>query len=182
MMSKMVETPYIAIWDADVIIDKNQILDSVTALRQDKTDIAYPYDGRFLDTSDILRSLYFRKKNINVLHRNNKKMPVPYGPIHVGGAFIVNAEKYKQAGMENEKFYGWGPEDFERYSRWGNLKYRVYRNKGPLYHLSHPRSLNSSYISKLQEEQTNAELSITRSSSMEEIMENFNTQHPKQYE
>ncbi len=30
-----------------------------------------------------------------------------------------------EAGMENEHFYGWGPEDMERAMRWNTLGYRI---------------------------------------------------------
>lgn len=38
----------------------------------------------------------------------------------VGGAIFVQTNKYLQAGMENEDFYGWGLEDGERHYRWSS--------------------------------------------------------------
>ena len=43
----------------------------------------------------------------------------------VGGAFLVNRVSYMEAGMENERFYGWGPEDVERVVRWDTLGYQI---------------------------------------------------------
>ena len=57
----------------------------------------------------------------------------------VGGAVFAQTEKYLQAGMENEDFYGWGLEDGERHYRWLSFGYRIYRSEGCLFHLSHPR-------------------------------------------
>lgn len=49
----------------------------------------------------------------------------PYGNGMRGGAFLAKTVQYKNAGMENLNFYGWGPEDWERYERWMNLGYKV---------------------------------------------------------
>lgn len=48
----------------------------------------------------------------------------------VGGAIFVQTNKYLQAGMENEDFYGWGLEDGERHYRWLSFGYRIYREWG----------------------------------------------------
>jgi hypothetical protein len=50
--------------------------------------------------------------------------------------------------------YGWGNEDTERYHRFQNLGYKIYRTSGPLYHLSHPRDLNGKFHSELQYHKT----------------------------
>ncbi|WP_035141048.1 galactosyltransferase-related protein [Flavobacterium daejeonense] len=165
-----VETPFIAIWDADVIIDKRQIMDAVFKLRKDEADIAYPYDGRFYDTSPIIRDLFLIKQRISILHKYANRMFLPYGSNHKGGAFIANTKKYRIAGMENENFYGWGPEDFERYERWYNMGFMISFITGGLYHLTHPRDINGKFNSKRQMQITTAELEKTRKSSSEELI------------
>jgi len=69
-----------------------------------------------------------------------------YGDLSVGGIFIVDRDKYLLAGGENEYFLGWGPEDFERV-KCAEILYPqpIYRAKGGLYHLWHPRYINSWY-------------------------------------
>jgi predicted glycosyltransferase involved in capsule biosynthesis len=49
------------------------------------------------------------------------------------------------AGMDNEHFTSWGPEDIERPKRLGNLGFKVRRVNGPLFHLPHERKSNSGY-------------------------------------
>ena len=66
-----------------------------------------------------------------------------YGYHSVGGAFIVNKEKYLNAGGENENFYGWGLEDCERVKRMEILNLQVHRSIGSLFHLWHPTGKNS---------------------------------------
>jgi predicted glycosyltransferase involved in capsule biosynthesis len=142
-MSQSVLTPYVAIWDTDVIAPVGQILISVELLRNGEADFVYPYDNYFYDTTPVLRKLYIQERNIELLEQNTKKMKEMYSPNPVGGAFLANLNTYKEAGLENESFYGWGLEDGERVSRWGNLDYKIHRVNGPLFHLSHGRGVNS---------------------------------------
>jgi len=173
-MIREVKTPFLAVWDSDVIVDKIQITNALEKLRSNEADIAYPYNGQFYDTSDIIRRLYLKRKNINILHKNSCRMFLIYGSNHKGGGFIANTEKYKQAGMENENFYGWGPEDTERYERWIKLRYNIYHSPGCMFHLSHPRDLNGQFNSQLQMKITRSELSKTMRSTREELIGNFN--------
>jgi hypothetical protein len=173
ILSEKVNTPFISIWDADVIADKNQILEAVEMLRRNEADISYPYDGRFLDTSDIIRALYLSKKNINILHKHIYYTHLIYGNKMVGGAVIMNTEKYKQSGLDNEDFYGWGNEDYERQQRFETLGYRTYRSKGPVYHLSHPRDINGVFRSEKQHKWTGNYLKIIRDSSKDELLKNI---------
>ena len=174
MVAKTVETPFLAVWDVDVLVDKSQIIDAMEKLRQDKTDMAYPFDGRFYDTSEIIRTLYMKKQQMKILHQNRERMTLIYGENHKGGAFLANTEKYRLSGMENEKFYGWGPEDFERYDRWINMQFRVYNSPGSMYHFTHPRDLNGRFSSVRQAELTNSERTKTLKSSYYELYTQVN--------
>lgn len=169
-MSKEVKTPFLAVWDVDVIVDKQLIMDTIEKLRTGEADVAFPYNGEFYDTSEIIRTLFIRKKQIQILHKNKDCMSLLYKEDHIGGAFIASTEKYRQMGMENEKFYGWGPEDFERFSRWSSLGFKIYRAPGCMYHLSHPRDRNGFYNSQRQMEITISEYNKTKNSSYEELL------------
>lgn len=169
VMTKMVQTKFICIWDADVIIPANQILTTANYLRNDEADMAYPYDGCFLDVSRKIRELFINKKDIRILKRHRNKMLEPYVKEMKGGAVMVNREKYIQSGMENEGFYGWGPEDFERYERWKTLGYKIKRSEGCLFHLTHPRDINGTFNSSLQMRNSNQVYFITRNCSQHEI-------------
>src|SRR5690606_26017682 len=81
-ITSQIKTPYIGIWDADVVAYRDSILSSIISLRDNKADISYPYDGTFLDTSLIIRNLFIDKDlDINVLTRNKTKMRIMYpGP------------------------------------------------------------------------------------------------------
>ncbi|MCS2591310.1 galactosyltransferase-related protein [Bacteroides thetaiotaomicron] len=94
-----------------------------------EADFVYPYDKLFLDTSIIIRNLYLESEDISLLMNNTKKMKQMYPPKPVGGAFFCNLKAYKESGLENEKFYGWGMEDGERYCRWEKMGYRIKKNR-----------------------------------------------------
>ena len=145
-MALDVKTDFLGIWDADVIVDHEQILDAIHHLRQNLCDIAYPYDGDFYDTSDLLRNHYVVHRDLEFLKANCGKMQLMYhveGVIGaVGGAVFAQTDKFHLSGMENEAFYGWGLDDGERYYRWLGFDFEIYRSKGCLFHLTHTRESN----------------------------------------
>ncbi len=151
MMTKEVRTRFVAIWDADLIVAPQQIQQSITSLSQENADMSFPYNGRFLDLGYTIRTHYIVNHNIKYLLKYQSYMDCLYGDNFVGGGIIVNKEKYIAAGMENEKFYGWGPEDLDRVLRWDNMNYRIHRSDGPMFHLTHPRDLNGHIRSKSQD-------------------------------
>jgi hypothetical protein len=173
-MTDEVETPYLAIWDADVIMDSTQIAEAVGKLRTGEADIAFPYDGHFYDVSNYLREHYLRHRDIAVFKRNEGKMELPYKSEMIGGAILVNREKYVHAGKENLLFYGWGPEDTERYHRWKAFGYRIFRSEGSLYHLTHPRDVNGRSISKEHFDNLNFIATTVADSTPEELLQSFN--------
>lgn len=167
-MVHLSETKYVAVWDADVIVPGHQIYQAVQKLREG-SDVAYPFE-HFLDTSSIVRELYIKTKKLQTLLDNSGKMKMIYGPNVKGGAFIINKESYKNAGLENELFYGWGVEDGDRYVRWIEIGYDVYVGEGNLYHLTHGRGINSEFRNYNQNKFFRKLYSITKASSKEEIL------------
>lgn len=144
----LINTPTITIWDSETNIDKKSVMDAVNALRSSHADIAYPYNGIVYQTSDILRRNYLNTKDIKVLYKNLYKLDFLYNQPIYGGEVFVNKNKYIDAGMENERSYGWGNEYYDCYNRFTNLGYNVYRPDAPLFHLCHSRKENSSFRSK----------------------------------
>ena len=174
IMTRRACTPFIGIWDADVIIPKEQIMDAIEKLRQG-FDVAYPYDGHFYDTSFVIRELYTQNQSIRFLLRNKDKMGLIYGEKMIGGAVFVNKESFIKAGMMSEKFYGWGPEDFELYERLKILDLKIHRSEGPLFHLTHSRGSNSGFRSMEQNKNTNKERMTTILSSRNELLNDIKT-------
>jgi hypothetical protein len=176
-MTKIVDTTFIAIWDVDVILEKEQIQDSVEQLRDGNCDVAYPYNGDFLDTSDILRNHYWIHRDIEFLKKHKDKMNSLYsveGVVGaVGGAVFTMTEKYLCSGMDNEEFYGWGLEDGERHYRWLEFGYTIYRSKNCIFHLSHPRDLNGSFRSKNHHNKAKFDFNEIVNYGVEELSKKF---------
>lgn len=168
-MTTISQTPYLAIWDADVIIPQKQVIEAVSELEKG-ADIVYPYDGHFFDTSSLIRELYIKRPDIRILERNKEKMFLLYGNKMIGGAIFVNRQSYIDSGMENTNFYGWGPEDSERHIRWKYLGYKIKYIKGHLFHLTHQRGSDSKFRSKDQITSTHDEIIKLVRSSKKEIL------------
>lgn len=173
LMTQKATTPFLAIWDTDVIVPPAQMLDAIIQLKAGQAEFAIPYDGNALDTSPVLREFFLQTGDWQFLARHKNKMKLLYNNTMKGGGLFVNREAYVHSGMENENFYGWGPEDFERVARWKGLGYRLHQSEGCLYHLSHPRSMNSSFRSVGQALNTSSELTLTEKSSREELLEHI---------
>ncbi len=174
MMLETVQTDFLSIWDADVLIAPRQIVSSVDSLRNDIIDVSFPYDGTFFDTTSILRKIYMVSHDMDFLFENVERMILPYGKDMGGGAIFVNTARYRDAGGENELFYGWGPEDWERIERWKRIGLRINRVDGPLFHLSHPRDQNGKHRSDIQRQNSMMILENTIMSDRKELMMMFN--------
>lgn len=151
-MIASVTTPIVAVWDSDVVVTVDQILKSIEYLRNNQADFVSPYSGKFIDTTTILRSMYFKQNDISFLERHKNKMNEIYGHNAIGGGFFANVEVYKEVGLENEAFYGWGHEDGERICRFEKLDKKIERVEGVMFHLTHSRGLNSVYQNTSQKE------------------------------
>lgn len=158
-MLKTVMTPIAGIWDTDVILSKEQIVDALNAIRNKKVVMSIPYDGRvYAMSSDVSRK--FRDTiQFTYLTQNALDVNLILGNQSVGGAVFVNRAIYLDVGGENEHFYGWGPEDMERVYRIKKLSLSFYRSKGALFHLYHPVGLNSQYASSSIERRNQSEFS-----------------------
>jgi len=173
ILVKDINTPYIAIWEADIIAQPSLIIQAMEALRHGYADVAFPYNGKVFNVSEIIRSFYIIEPNIDFLIKNCSKMNLLYEFDLVGGAIFINKEKYILAGKDNEKYYGWGNEDFERMTRWKALNYKIYRADGCLFHLWHTRGSNSCYISDFHSKIRSGMSFLDNLCSQDEIMKDI---------
>jgi predicted glycosyltransferase involved in capsule biosynthesis len=163
-------------WDVDILLHYEQVLEAISLIRRNKTKFVLPYDGRVFKIDPVLKRLYMKQRFLNIISQNQKKMLLMYGHFSQGGVFFVKRSTYQRNTMENENFYGWGPEDLERVKRWEILGYNVERINGPLFHLNHPRGKNSWYGSKDIEKKNRLEfIRICRMNKIE-LLDYFNKQ------
>lgn len=127
---KHADTPYIAIYDTDVIFKPEQIIEAVEKLRAGAT-LVYPYSGDFVD---INRSYI---QDGVVIERES------FTKESVGGACFLNREDYFKCGLENCNYKSWCPDDVDRYHRVKTLGYKIERVEGKCWHINHPASPNS---------------------------------------
>ena len=141
-MIKACKTPYIAVWDVDVIAPMSPIQRALEKIRTKEALVSWPYDGVCYHVPQELGREFETTGNIETLTSCKKDLRPMFGGLNVGGLFLADREKYMEIGMENERIYGWGPEDIERLKRITILGLPVYRVRGELYHLWHPRGIN----------------------------------------
>lgn len=170
-----VQGAVVGIWDTDVVIPREQILDAVKTIRSGLAVMSFPYDGRFYMLSPENSVQFVQDRSFKRLDEQVEKRFLAHGPHSVGGAFFVNRMVYLQSGGENEHFYGWGPEDAERVKRMEILGLPVYRAKGPLFHLFHPRNENSRYGSEDIELKNRQEFLNVCSMTQKELSEYIQT-------
>lgn len=143
-MFKKTLTPYVANWDADVLISPVQVWDAVERLRAG-ADMVYPYDGRF---ARVPRQPWFKRLekalDVGIFQDTVFKGMRPEDKLSVGGAVFFNCESFFAGGGENENFISHAPEDTERRYRFETLGHDVQRVPGVLWHIDHFIGPNSS--------------------------------------
>ncbi|QEM11387.1 galactosyltransferase-related protein [Mucilaginibacter rubeus] len=140
------DTPYIALYDADIILPVAQIIEAVRILRENEFSAVFPYDGNFVNVDSLLKAMFIKLLDTNLFEENQQKLNF-IARRSYGGCIFLNKLDYQEAGIDNELIDSWGPEDIERVKRLTILGYRVKRISGNLYHLSHSRGINSRYQS-----------------------------------
>ena len=149
VMAMECKTPFVVNLDCDVICPPLQWYLMAKALR-DGIEFAYPYDGRF---HHVPRHPYYPMirdaKDIGIV--KNATYPPKNGrgqlrTQHSGGAVGYNKESFIDAGLENENFISFAPEDCERHERYLKLEYKVLKIKGAMFHINHYCGVNSRVI------------------------------------
>ncbi|GAB3967323.1 hypothetical protein GCM10028806_09470 [Spirosoma terrae] len=146
---KLCLTPIVGVFDCDVVLSIDQILESVSFIRSNQYDLVYPYDGEFINVDSLYKNMFSKILDIKLLIDNRDKFWTLTKRSY-GGAFFISKKLYSKAGLENENFRSWGPEDLERKKRMLILGYRLKRIDGPIFHLIHDRKDNSKYTSNLK--------------------------------
>ena len=142
-MAKKATTPIVVNWDCDNICPPAQIAESVINIRNGG-DIAYPFDGTVFRVPRFC--FHPVSETLDITSINEKLCAEKRSS--VGHAVVMNKESFIKAGMENENFISWGPEDSERYNRYHILGLKVQRIQGGIYHMDHFVGENSSPTNK----------------------------------
>lgn len=145
-MIKQAKTSIVIVWDVDILVPEEQLYKAVNDIKNRHAILSYPYDGVCYSLSPDISDNFRDRLDWSALLSEKEKFPTMFGQLTVGGIFVVDRKRFMRAGMENENFVGWGPEDIERLKRLAILNLPVSRITGSIYHLYHPRKLNSGYV------------------------------------
>tara|TARA_B100000927_G_scaffold23766_1_gene17915 strand:- start:466 stop:1386 length:921 start_codon:yes stop_codon:yes gene_type:complete len=145
----MVETPYVANYDIDILLPKTSYAYALNLLKNgfDKDDehilprCVYPYGrGQFqaqITASDEEVSNFMNEEFNFEVFKNWRAYDAKFGFVQ-----FFHTETYKKFGGENEGFIAYGYEDDERHFRFHTLS-TVVRMNERIFHLEHSRSKNS---------------------------------------
>lgn len=161
-------TRIVGVWDTDVIVPEEQMDSAIEKIWTKNAVMSFPYDGRFYMISPV-DSAQFRKKYELPFLVSCIDHIDSFATNSVGGAFFVDKYAYLNVGGENEHFYGWGAEDLERVKRMEIVGLPIFRSKGPLFHLYHPRKENSWYGNQNMELQSRKEFLKICSMTQQEL-------------
>jgi hypothetical protein len=138
-MALATPSPILVNQDADVIIPLIQLLQAVTLCRKG-VGMVLPYDGRFARIPKDKHSL-----PLHELDPDKLPCSQPGCTLSTGGCVFFRRDDFFKGGGENEHFISYGPEDTERYERFGRIGVDVRRVKGVLWHYDHYMGINSGF-------------------------------------
>ena len=145
----MVETPYVANYDCDILLPKTSYAYAVNLLKNGFEEngetiypkVVYPYGrGQFqaqITATDEEVSDFMNKEFSFEVFQNWRAYDAKFGFVQ-----FFDTETYKELGGENEGFVAYGYEDDERHYRFNALT-KVVRMNERIFHLEHCRSQNS---------------------------------------
>lgn len=134
-LAEKVRTPFLLSHDTDVLVVPEQYR-LARDLAAGGCDLVFPFDGRCLNVEEQGIGRIYATRSLDGLSEHNCALR---HACVFGGAAFMRTRSFLEAGMENERFVGWGCEDNERADRFAILGYRLGRVRGPLFHLAHPR-------------------------------------------
>lgn len=138
-------TKFIAICDTDIVLPLSQMIRSVEMLRTGEASMVSPFSGELMSVDRLSKRAFDRILDPDLFYQNCSKFPNTANRSW-GAAIFINRADFIAAGMDNEYFESWGPEDIERVKRMKHLGYTVKRIPGPVFHLPHERGINSAYV------------------------------------
>ena len=142
-MLSMCETEVVANYDCDVLLPVNTYLEAQKFITEGGYDVIYPYgqgpwQKKVYATDEMVSKFLYNDCKFSHLEKK-----VEIDNAESGHAQFIRRSTYIEAGMENENFISYSPEDKERLHRFNILGYNVGRIENWVYHLEHMRTHNS---------------------------------------
>jgi hypothetical protein len=131
-----VETPFFAIYDADVLLQSWQYEAGARLLRGGACDVCLPFANRVMwIPRDDVPAVESRLEDRTLASLGYEASDETYR--FVGLVNLFDTLAFFEAGMMNENLRSWGYDDVELHDRLVKLGYRVLRTGGLAYHLGH---------------------------------------------
>jgi len=143
-MIDQVHTDVVVNYDSDVLLRPEIYEYAVDLILNENYDIIYPYgfgdyQKQIYADDELVSDFLNNDFNFSILETKEKIYMSQFGHVQ-----FIKTQSYIDAGMENENFISWSPEDKERYFRFDKLGYKVGRiDTAFVYHLEHYRGQNS---------------------------------------
>jgi len=147
----MVETPYVANYDCDILLPKTSYAYAINLIKNgyketEDSEVFYPkcvypygigpYQAQLTASDEEVSNFMNNEFNFEEF-KNWRAYDAKYGFVQ-----FFDTEEYKRLGGENEGFVAYGYEDDERHYRFSMLS-KVARMDERIFHLEHCRSKNS---------------------------------------
>jgi hypothetical protein len=142
LLAERATTPIVVVYDTDVLFLPAQYREARAAVAGGQV-MVLPYNGLFVDLDRNLVERIERTLRVEDLDLFGPGATVLNG-FSAGGAIFYDRQALLAAGGYNENFVSWGFEDVEIVARLEKLGLGIARVPGPLYHLTHTRTGNSS--------------------------------------
>ena len=140
---KHIPTANAANIDVDIIVPIEQLQSANELILKSNRVMGLPYDGRVVSVPSEFAKIFRKTMDIRSITEIDAYQQLMFGFLSLGGSYLVNVDRYRKFGLENENFLCWGPEDMERFHRLDILGYRPFKIPGKCYHLPHDRGINS---------------------------------------
>lgn len=86
----MADTSFLAIWDADVILNPLQLLLGLEMLRHDEADMVFPFDGNFYAVPKFIKEVFLQHMDrLEILEHSIGRMTLMHNFPSVGGGFLA---------------------------------------------------------------------------------------------
>jgi len=181
-MLNLSKTPVTVNYDIDVVLPVESYVLARDRIVKDSMELVYPYGhGSFQHkVNNNGRNKIIDTKSLDTLVDSD--FDDKYFLSWFGHCQFFDTNSYKKYGWENEYFVSYGPEDFERYTRFVNLNRKVeHLNNNVVYHLEHSRGNNSNSQNSFFS-QNERLYNILKSYSLEKLEEYYNNvEYTKKY-
>ncbi len=171
-MVKIANEAVLANCDVDVLVSPRNYVAARDLLLKGDFDVIRPFDGSCINVPQKLAARIMAERGVDFLDRLNC---TPLYADTPGGLVMMRRDVCLDAGMDNENFVSYGYEDDERLARLAGLGYRLGKLEGSLFHLDHPRGVNSHEGLNPYNVSNRAELEKVRAMNREELRSYVNS-------